>query len=307
MRILRSIGHYFRHTDLYLLFLALCCSGFGAVLVFSATRTMGSNQYIIIQLSATALGLFAFVLMSLFDLEDMSRYWKWFLLLNIGFQLLLFPFGFGEGGNHSWLRFGPIGIQPGEIGKVLFIFTFAAHVEREYDRLNYWRTLLGLALHLVIVMGAVVVPSSDLGVGISYLFVFIIMLFGAGLSLKWFAGGAVAALASVPFIWQLFSGDGNAYRLTRILVLFDPSISPGTAWHTEKSKIAIGAGEIFGAGFLQGNQMQHSHFPGKHTDFIFAVAGEEFGLIGSLAILALLSLLIHFELKSSQTRTEEKP
>lgn len=292
MRSFRSLGHYFRHTDLYLLFLALCCSGFGAVLVYSATRTMGSDKYIIIQLGAVLIGFFAFILMSLFDLEDMSRYWKWFMLLNIVLQLLLYsPLGYGEGGNHSWLRFGPVGIQPGEIGKVIFIFTFAAHLEREFDRLNHWRTLVALGLHLTIIMGAVVVPSSDLGVGISYLFVFIIMLFGAGLSMKWFAGGAVAVLASVPFIWQLFSGN-RAYRLDRVLVLFDPSINEKVAWHTEKSKVAIGAGEIFGSGFLQGNQMQHSNFPGKHTDFIFAVAGEEFGLVGCLLILALLSLLI---------------
>ena len=117
------------------------------------------------------------------------------------------------------------------------------------------------------------------------------MLFGAGLSLKWFAGGAVVALASVPFIWQIFSGD-RAYRLNRILVLFDPSIDAATAWHTQKSKLAIGAGEVFGSGFLQGNQMQHSNFPGKHTDFIFAVAGEEFGFVGCIIILGLLSLLI---------------
>ena len=292
MRAFHSIGHYFKHTDLYLLFLALCCSGFGAVLVYSATRSMDSDKYIIIQLASAAIGFFMFILMSLFDLEDMSRYWKWFLLLNIGFQLLLYtPLGYGEGGNHSWLRFGSVGIQPGEVGKVLFIFTVAAHLEREYDRMNHWRTLLGLGIHLIIIMGAVIVPSHDLGVALSYVFIFIIMLFGAGLSLKWFAGGAVVALASVPFIWQIFSGD-RAYRLNRILVLFDPSIDPRTAWHTQKSKLAIGAGEVFGSGFLQGNQMQHSNFPGKHTDFIFAVAGEEFGFVGCIIILGLLSLLI---------------
>ena len=292
MRAFHSIGHYFKHTDLYLLFLALCCSGFGAVLVYSATRSMDSDKYIIIQLASAAIGFFKFILMSLFDLEDMSRYWKWFLLLNIGFQLLLYtPLGYGEGGNHSWLRFRSVGIQPGEVGKVLFIFTFAAHLEREYDRMNHWRTLLGLGIHLIIIMGAVIVPSHDMGVALSYVFIFIIMLFGAGLSLKWFAGGAVVALASVPFIWQIFSGD-RAYRLNRILVLFDPSIDAATAWHTQKSKLAIGAGEVFGSGFLQGNQMQHSNFPGKHTDFIFAVAGEEFGFVGCIIILGLLSLLI---------------
>lgn len=289
MRAFRSIGHYFRHTDLYLLVLALCCSAFGAVLVYSATRTMeNADKYVAVQLASVGIGIVVFILMSLFDLEDMSRYWKWFVLVNIALQMLLYPFGSSEGGNNSWLRFGPIGIQPGEIGKVIFIFTFAAHVAHEFDRLNHWRTLLGLGLHMLIIAGAVIVPSHDAGVALSYVFIFVIMLFGAGLSLKWFAGGAVVLLASVPFLWKLVSG----FRLTRILVLFDPTIDEEVAWHTMKSKLAIGAGQVFGSGFLQGNQMQHSNFPGKHTDFIFAVAGEEFGLIGCLCILALLCLLI---------------
>ncbi len=290
MRVFRSIGHYLRHTDLYLLFIALCCSAFGAVLIYSATRTMEDpNRYIIIQLVSVAIGIGVFILMSLFDLEEMSRYWKWFILANIVLQALLYtPFGASEGGNHSWLRFGPIGIQPGEIGKVFFIFTFAAHIAQEYDRLNHWRTLLMLGIHLGIVAAAVFIPSSDAGVTLTYLFIFIIMLFGAGLSLKWFAGGAVVLLASVPFVWHIVSG----FRLDRILVLFDPSINDDVAWQTLKSKMTIGAGQIFGEGFLQGNQIQHSNFPGKHTDFIFSVAGEEFGFIGCLVIMILLCLLI---------------
>lgn len=290
MRVFRSIGHYFRHTDLYLLFLALCCSAFGAVLLYSATRTMENpDRYLAVQLASVGIGVVVFILMSLFDLEDMSRYWKWFVLLNIAFQLLLYtPFGASEGGNHSWLRFGPVGIQPGEIGKVIFIFTFAAHLAHEFDRLNHWRTLLALAVHLAVVAGAVFIPSSDAGVTLSYLFIFVIMLFGAGLSLKWFAGGAVVLLASVPFVWHLVSG----FRLDRILVLFDPTINEEVAWQTLKSKLAIGAGRISGSGYLQGNQMQHSNFPGKHTDFIFSVAGEEFGFVGCIIIIALLCLLI---------------
>lgn len=285
----RSLGHYLKHTDLYLLILALCCSIYGGILVYSATYSMESNN-MTIQIISVLIGVVAFVITSLFDLEELSRYWKFFFVANILFQMLLFtPLGYSEGGNTSWLRFGSsIGIQPGEIGKVIFIFTFAAHLAQEFDRMNHWRTLLGLGLHLLITVSAVVIPSSDMGVGLSYIFIFIIMLFGAGLSLKWFAGGLIVIVASIPFVWQIISG----FRLNRILVLFDPAIDESVAWQTEKSKVAIGAGRIFGSGFLQGSQMQHSNFPGKHTDFIFAVAGEEFGLVGCLIVLGLLCLLI---------------
>ena len=286
----RSLGHYLKHTDLYLLIVALCCSTYGGILVYSATYSMEeSSKYLLIQSISVLIGIVAFVVTSLFDLEELSRYWKFFFVANILFQMLLFtPLGFSEGGNTSWLRFGSIGIQPGEVGKVIFIFTFAAHLAQEFDRMNHWKTLLGLGLHLLIIVGAVVLPSSDMGVGLSYILIFIIMLFGAGLSLKWFAGGLVVMVASIPFVWKIFSG----FRLARILVLFDPAINETIAWQTEKSKVAIGAGQVFGSGFLQGSQMQHSNFPGKHTDFIFAVAGEEFGLVGCLLVLALLSLLI---------------
>ncbi len=285
----RSLGHYLKHTDLYLLIVALCCSVYGGILVYSATYSMDSNRYIITQLVSVLIGIVAFVVVSLFDLEELSRYWKVFFVINILFQMLLFtPLGYSEGGNNSWLRFGSVGIQPGEVGKVIFIFTFAAHLAQEFDRMNHWRTLIGLALHLLIVIGSVIIPSSDVGVGLSYVFIFIIMLFGAGLSMKWFAGGTIIAVASIPFIWQVISG----FRLDRILVLFDPTINENVAWQTEKSKVAIGAGQIFGSGFLNGSQMQHSNFPGKHTDFIFSVAGEEFGLVGCIIVLALLCLLI---------------
>lgn len=285
----RSLGHYLKNTDLYLLIVALSCSVYGGILLYSATHSMDSNKYLITQFVSVGIGIVAFVITSLFDLEELSRYWKIFFVINILFQMLLFtPLGYSEGGNNSWLRFAGVGIQPGEVGKVIFIFTFAAHLASEFDRMNHWRTLIGLGLHLIITMGAVVVPSSDMGVGLSYIFIFIIMLFGAGLSLKWFAGGAIIAVASIPFIWKIIAG----FRLDRILVLFDPSINKTVAWHTEKSKVAIGAGQIFGSGYLQGSQMQHSNFPGKHTDFIFSVAGEEFGLVGCLLILFLLCLLI---------------
>lgn len=259
-------------------------------MVYSATYNMEqSSKYLIIQGISIFIGIIAFVITSLFDLEELSRYWKVFFVINILFQMLLFtPLGQSEGGNNSWLRFGGLGIQPGEVGKVLFIFTFAAHLATEFDRMNHWRTLFELGLHLLITLAAVVVPSSDMGVGLSYVFIFIVMLFGAGLSLKWFAGGIIIGFASIPFIWKVVSG----FRLDRILVLFDPTINKSVAWHTEKSKIAIGAGQVFGSGFLQGSQIQHSNFPGKHTDFIFSVAGEEFGLVGCLLILFLLCLLI---------------
>src|SRR5574344_1161323 len=181
---MRSVWHYLRHTDLYLLIIALCCSAYGSVLVYSATLSYETNKFIVVQSCAIALGLAIFVIASLVDLETVGRYWKWFVGLNIVLQLLLIPFGSEQGGNTSWITIGPLSIQPGELGKILFVFTFAAHLARERDKLNHWQTLLQLGLHAMVITGIVIVTSGDVGMALAYVAITAIMLFGAGLSLK---------------------------------------------------------------------------------------------------------------------------
>lgn len=286
---MRSIAHYFKNTDLYLLVLALICSCCSLVLVYSTTYNTGSLTQFKVQLGAIILGFFCFILVSVVDLEAMARYWKWFYLVNIILQLtLLSPYGASEGGNHSWLRFGSIGIQPAEIGKVIFICTFAAHLAHEFDCLNHWQTLIPLGLHVGVIAGVIVFTSDDVGMTLAYFAIAAIMLFAAGLSLKWFAGGLVLIIAAVPFVWKFLKN----YQIARILVLFDPSIDEGVYWQTQQSKIALGAGQLTGRGFLQGNQVQYGMLPASRTDFIFSSAGEEFGFIGCVLILGLLCLLI---------------
>lgn len=284
---MRAVFHYIRNTDLYLLLLALCCSGYSLALVYSTTYADGTRTQFYVQLWAIVLGVGCFIVVSLIDMEDLARYWKWLYLANVLLQLLLLtPLGQSAGGNHSWLRWGVLGLQPAELGKVLFICTFAAHIARARDELAH--ALLPLGLHLVALAALIVYTSDDVGMVLAYFAIAAVMLFAAGLSLKWFAGGLVLLIAAVPFVWQLL----KSYQINRILVLFDPSIDPAISWHTRQSKIALGAGQLTGRGFLAGNQVQYGMLPESHTDFIFSAAGEEFGFVGCVAILALLGLLI---------------
>ncbi len=286
---MRSVFRYLRNTDLYLLFLALMCSGFSLALVYSTTFASGSLTRFKVQLGAILLGVVCFIFVSIVDLESMARYWKLFYVLNILLQLTLYtPLGYSEGGNHSWLRFGSIGIQPAEVGKVIFICTFAAHLASVFDSLNHWKTLLPLGLHLGLIVGVIILSSDDAGMALAYIAIAAIMLFSAGLSLKWFAGGMVLVVAAVPFIWRMM----GVYQIKRILVIFDPSIDKDIYYQTLQSRIALGAGQLTGRGFLQGNQVQYGILPASSTDFVFSAAGEEFGFIGCSLILALLCLLI---------------
>ena len=288
--LLKSLDRYVRTIDYFLLVIALICSACGLVLIYSAAAALSedSSRFITVQSAAIVLGLIGFVVMSCVRWENHTRFWRIVLVLNILFQLSLVVFGYEDGGNRSWLRFAGIGIQPGEIGKLLFIFTFAKQASLYRRQINHWKSLLMLGLQLAVMVLAILIPSHDMGVALSYVFIAIAILFAAGLSLKWFAAVIAVIAAAAPVLWKFLS----TAQKNRILVLIDPSIAPDAYWQQEQSRIAIGAGRLFGQGYLQGSQTQHNMLPEKQTDFIFAVAGEEWGLVGCLLILILLNLLI---------------
>ena len=295
MDVFKTVTHYIKNTDLYLAILALLCSVYGMVLIYSATFNPvswqdGSTRNLLIQGVAILLGLVAFVIMSLIDLETMSGWWKIFVLINIGLQMLLFtPLGEEVNGQRAWLDLGVTSLQPGELGKLIFIFTLAAHISEIKEHISEWRGLFVIALHTLIMMGAVVVTSGDTGMAIQYFMIALIMLFAAGLPLKWLAIGAGLGVVSIPILWNFVL---QGYQITRILVLFDPSIDPEASRQATYGKIAIGSGQMSGQGLTHGTMTQMQLVPENHTDYIFSVAGEELGFIGCMLIIGVLTLLI---------------
>ncbi|HIX91072.1 MAG TPA: FtsW/RodA/SpoVE family cell cycle protein [Candidatus Agathobaculum pullicola] len=295
MDVFKTVTHYIKNTDLYLVILALVCSGYGMVMIYSATLNPvtvfdGSTRNLIIQGAAIIMGLCAFVVMSLIDLEGMSGWWKIFVLINICLQFLLFtPLGMSVNGQRAWLDLGLTSLQPGELGKLIFIFTLAAHISEIKDHISEWRGLFVIGLHTLIMMGAVVIASGDTGMAIQYFMIALIMLFAAGLSLKWLGAGLGLGIVSIPIIWNFILKD---YQKTRILVLFDPSIDPNASMQATYGKIAIGSGQISGQGLTHGTMTQMQLVSENQTDYIFSVAGEELGFIGCMLIICLLGLLI---------------
>ena len=295
MDVIKSVTNYIKNTDLYLVAIALLCSAYGMVLIYSATLNPaswqdGSTRNLFIQGAAIILGLGAFVIMSLIDLETMSGWWKIFVLINIGLQMLLFtPLGTEVNGQRAWLDLGVTSLQPGELGKLIFIFTLAAHISEIKEHISEWRGLFVIALHTLIMMAAVVIASGDTGMAIQYFMIALIMLFAAGLSLKWLAIGAGLGVVSIPILWNFVL---QGYQITRILVLFDPSIDLDASRQATYGKIAIGSGQMTGQGLTHGTMTQMQLVPENHTDYIFSVAGEELGFIGCMLIIGLLTLLI---------------
>lgn len=281
--IVHSVTHYIKNTDLYLMLLGLVCSIYGMLLIYSATLNPvtaldGSTKNLYVQGAAIILGLAAFIALSLIDLENLGDLWKIFVIGNILLQFLLFtPLGTEVNGQRAWLNLGVTSLQPGELGKLIFIFTIAAHMTEIQDHITEWRGLVSVGLHTLVMMGAVVLSSGDTGMAIQYLMIAVIMLFSAGLPLKWLGIAAGVGIASVPILWNYVLKD---YQKTRILVLFDPSIDVEQSRQATYGKIAIGSGQFTGQGWTNGTMTQMQYVPENQTDYIFSVAGRGTGFLG---------------------------
>jgi len=288
----KALKKYFRQVDLCLIIFALVAAAYGIVLITSATLTKNPMSYVKIQVMAACIGLVIFFILSFVDIEYIASLWKPIYVLNlllIG-SLIIFGTGADQTGNRAWIRFGSIGIQPAEFGKILFILSLAGHTYSLRDEIHTFKALLLLSAHALIVIALIIGVSHDMGTSLVYGMIFLTVIFCAGVKLRWFGIGLGLLAAAAPFLWKfVFRSD----QKRRILSVFNPELDPlGTGYHAIQSKIALGSGQLTGRGLFNGTQTQYGYLPAKQTDFIFSVAGEEFGMIGCLVIIALLTVII---------------
>ncbi|HIT31848.1 MAG TPA: FtsW/RodA/SpoVE family cell cycle protein [Candidatus Enterenecus stercoripullorum] len=305
MRLVRSLKDFFQKGDVVLLGLCLLASAAGLVLIYSATRYDEALQSNFLkQAMFIAMGVVAYVAVTFIDVEFLlEKWWKVFLLLGLLVILLIQPFGeAGDTGNKSWVYLPgiPFGFQPGEIAKLAFIVVLAWLLNHE--RANGVSRLSAIVKYLLLTCtyaGLLAVLSGDFGMVLVYLFLFVIMAWVGGVNKWWFIGVGGGVIAVVVFLWRFIlprTGLWTDYRILRFRVVLDHSLDPlGVGWHQSHSLLAIGSGQLTGMGYLNGKQTQSAftqNLPARHTDFIFAVCGEEFGLIGCCALLALLLAII---------------
>ena len=289
-------GEFFRRADMFLFFLCLICSVFGLVVIASATATTedGSAHYVLIQTVALLIGIFLFVLLTVIDIDIIADKWPILVFVSLALLLLLIPFGIADNtGNKSWIRFGPIGIQPSEIVKVIYIVLMAKYITylKEYKNLNHALSVLQLVAAFLIPFGMVVVISGDLGSALIFFVLLAVLLFAAGLKFYWFLIGLAGLAGAIPLLWDRLSER----QIQRILAPYDPSIDPigdDVLYQANQSKLALASGRLFGTGLGQGTQTQSGAVPQQHTDFIFSAVGEELGMIGCYAVIILLLLIV---------------
>lgn len=196
-------------------------------------------------------------------------------------------FGSVSHGARRWLSLGFTQIQPSEIMRIAMPMMLAWYFSKREGKPIMADFAIGGLLLLVPV--ALIIKQPDLGTAILIAASGFYILFLAGLNWKLLAGGGVAFAASTPILWSML----HDYQRRRIEILLDPTQDPlGAGYHTIQAIIAVGSGGTAGKGWLKGTQAQLDFLPERSTDFIFAVFGEEFGLLGNLLLLLLFSLLI---------------
>ena len=300
-RLKNTIRDFFQQADLVLLGLCVGATLFGLVLIYSSTRYMArsdSLKMLLVQTAAMVMGIIAYFLLSMVDTEELIRRWKWFLAFNVGFLCLLIPFGVERNGNKAWIQFSwmPMAIQPTEIVKITFILLLAWQFQRVWERernLTTFRSAIQPAAHVVFMLGLIFVITADLGSALVYVGVFLAMALAAGMAWRWFAVGLGGATLAVFAAYKL--GLFYDYMLDRFRVVLDHSYDvAGKGYQQTRGLLAIGSGGWFGQGLFHGRLTQAGKgvLPYRYTDFIFAVAGEELGLVGCVFILLLEAAII---------------
>jgi rod shape determining protein RodA len=207
----------------------------------------------------------------------------------VGLGLLVGVMFFGEvrNGARRWLNVGVTTIQPSEIMKIAVPLMLAWYFHRHEQALRLRDHALAAILMAVPV--ALIVRQPDLGTALLIFASGFFVIFLAGLSWKVLVSLVVAGAASLPFVWSVL----HDYQRQRILTLLDPMQDPlGAGYHIIQSTIAIGSGGVLGKGWLNGTQAQLDFVPERSTDFILAVFGEEFGLVGNTILMVLYILVI---------------
>jgi len=291
-RFFEELKDFRKKGDMVLLILCLIVAGFGLVCIASATsadKFGGNIRYIALQMVAVALGVFIYAVISSIDLDVMSEYRGALIAFNILLLLMLIPFGTDNNtGNRSWLDIPliPFNIQPAEICKITYVVIMASVMASHQNRISHPLSVFHMVYHLMLLVGLNMALSSDLGVSLIFVFIFIGMTFAGGVSIWWFALAIGAIIVAFPILWQ-FLGE---YQQNRILILFDETIDPlgiNERYHSMMNLRSLTGGGMTGQGLFNGNRTQGGNLFAQHTDYIFSSMGEELGFIGCVAIMLL--------------------
>ena len=290
-RYLEELKDFRKKGDMFLLILCLIVAGFGLVCIASATagKFESNIRYIALQVVAILMGVVAYIMISSLDLDLLSEHRGAMMAFNCILLLMLIPFGTDNGsGNRSWLNLPliPFNIQPAEICKITYIVIMASVMSSHQNRISHPVSVIHMCYHLLLLVGLNMVLSGDAGVSLIFVFIFIGMTYGGGVSLWWFALAIGLIAVCFPILWQFL----GKYQQNRILILFDETIDPqgiNERYHYMMNLRSLTGGGLTGQGLFNGNRTQSGSLFAGHTDYIFSSVGEELGFLGCVVIMIL--------------------
>ncbi len=286
--------------DWLLLLAALFLVSVGTLLVWSATSTRvdltggDPHAYLRKQLVNVAIGLVLMVAVMATDHRWVRILAPLAYLASVGGLVLVLVAGTTINGSRSWLQLGGMSIQPSEFAKLAVVIGMALVAAERTER-RWGRRVGGLEVMAMLtiagVPAALILLQPDLGT----MLVLAATVFGvlaiAGAGRRWLGGLSVAAVGGA--VVAVAAGVLKPYQVDRFLAFTDPGLDPrGAGYNTEQARIAVGNGGLFGQGLFEGSQTRSGFVPEQHTDFIFTVAGEELGLVGSGVMILLLAVVI---------------
>ena len=282
----------------YVMFIVILAA-IGIVMLYSAANGNWS-PWAINQLIRFGMGFAVMIVLALTDIKLLLRYAYVFYFITLILLVVVEVAGHTGMGATRWINLGFIKLQPSEFMKIAMVLVLARYFHT--SSLKSIESVRGIIppLLMAIFPAFLIVLQPDLGTALMLIFTTAAMFFVVGVQIWKFVVVFIGGLITIPFAWHFL----HDYQQNRVLTFLNPERDPlGAGYHIIQSKIALGSGGVFGKGFLKGSQSHLNFLPEKHTDFIFTMLSEEFGLVGAVLVVILNILILaysySFALKST--------
>ena len=282
----------------YVMFIVILAA-IGIVMLYSAANGNWS-PWAINQLIRFGMGFAVMIVLALTDIKLLLRYAYIFYFITLILLVVVEVAGHTGMGATRWINLGFIKLQPSEFMKIAMVLVLARYFHT--SSLQSIESVRGIIppLLMAIFPAFLIVLQPDLGTALMLIFTTAAMFFAVGVQIWKFVVVFIGGLVTIPFAWHFL----HDYQQNRVLTCLNPERDPlGAGYHIIQSKIALGSGGVFGKGFLKGSQSHLNFLPEKHTDFIFTMLSEEFGLVGAVLVVILNILILaysySFALKST--------